>query len=328
MATTKRKRFGGGPLNQGISALIQSGHEQVGELNVEIIPIDRVDEDPDNPRRMGITMEDVAPLIGTAGQDIHPLERIEETDDRKMVVLGGLKSLADTIKPHGVQQPITVYRHGNRFRIITGHRRYWGSVIAEKKGIPAIILPIRPRNLRMLQFIENMQREDLTLPETLANIAGALEELEVELGTEITGSQLATAMGLTKRQANRYLAILRGPQDVREAVEAGQLTSIARAAEIAVMDDPEERAAAIANAAAGERELPPASAPKQVVKKQGRGRPATTVRLGSVKNTRLVQTIIERIGVPEAVLEDTDWDDPASVAEAWKRVIAELEKSL
>ena len=70
--------------------------------------------------------------------------------------------LSDSIKEHGVIQPIVVRKIGDKYEIIAGERRYKASVLAGKKTIPAIITSLNDKDSAEVALIENVQRENLT----------------------------------------------------------------------------------------------------------------------------------------------------------------------
>ncbi|MDE7455004.1 MAG: ParB/RepB/Spo0J family partition protein, partial [Clostridia bacterium] len=73
-----------------------------------------------------------------------------------------LAELAESIKIHGVIQPIVVTPVGKRFMIIAGERRFRASKMAGKTDIPAIVRNYTPQQIKEISLIENLQREDLS----------------------------------------------------------------------------------------------------------------------------------------------------------------------
>ena len=73
-----------------------------------------------------------------------------------------LAELTNSIKEHGVIQPITVRPVGNKYEIVAGERRYKASVLAGKETIPAIVVNLDDNSCAELALIENVQRQDLT----------------------------------------------------------------------------------------------------------------------------------------------------------------------
>ena len=73
-----------------------------------------------------------------------------------------ITELAESIKEHGVIQPILVRRLGDKYEIIAGERRYKASLLAGKRTIPAIVAELNDKDSAEVALIENVQRQDLT----------------------------------------------------------------------------------------------------------------------------------------------------------------------
>ena len=81
----------------------------------------------------------------------------------------GLTELADSIRAHGVLEPILVVRTGAYYKVIAGERRYRASRIAGKTKIPAIVLKEKEEELWSIAIVENLQRQNLNpIEEALA----------------------------------------------------------------------------------------------------------------------------------------------------------------
>lgn len=93
---------------------------------------------------------------------------------RKKFDSESLKELSESIKIHGVIQPIIVNEEpNNHYTIIAGERRFRASIIAGKQSIPAVVRHYTPKQIKEISLIENLQREDLNPIEA----ARALKEL-------------------------------------------------------------------------------------------------------------------------------------------------------
>ena len=73
-----------------------------------------------------------------------------------------INELAESIKQHGVFQPIVVRKISDKYEIIAGERRYKASIIAGKSTIPALITSLDDKNSAEVALLENIQRQDLT----------------------------------------------------------------------------------------------------------------------------------------------------------------------
>jgi len=326
MANSKKKRFGASnPLLQGIVETVRGNELSSDEVNVEIINLSKVTPDPKNPRSLGLT-EDELSWLKNDGEINNAREEGGAVDQRIKTLLK-LRDLADSIKSNGVLQPIRVYRLGEGFRIESGERRYWGALIAKEKKVPAIILKAKPARLRTFQLIENLQREDLSLPAKLRNIASVVDELEEEEGGAVlTNAALGEVIGTSRRQASKYLSVIRGHGDIMSAITAGVISDINVAVELTKIVDPVDLKKTIK---AYENGLPSVDVSKSVDKKKSekasaKGRRATRVSLGHTKSVATIKHIMSECGANE----DVDWEDFKAVSTAWAVFLSKVESEL
>ena len=92
--------------------------------------------------------------------DIHPLDNIRDKIDK-----AGIKELARSIKENGLIHPITVRKNAKGYELIAGNRRYMAFETNKEKEIPAMIVEAGDDEVRQIQLIENIQRQDLNLIE-------------------------------------------------------------------------------------------------------------------------------------------------------------------
>ena len=326
MANSKKKRFGASnPLLQGIVETVRGNELSSDEVNVEIINLSKVTPDPRNPRSLGLT-EDEFSWLKNDGEINNAREEGGAVDQRIKTLLK-LRDLADSIKSNGVLQPIRVYRLGDGFRIESGERRYWGSLIGKQEKVPAIILKAKPARLRTFQLIENLQREDLSLPAKLRNIASVVDELEEEEGGAVlTNTALGEVIGTSRRQASKYLSVIRGHGDIMSAITAGVISDINVAVELTKIADPVDLKKAIKAYGNG---LPSVDVSKPVDKKKSekasaKGRRATRVSLGHTKSVATIKHIMSECGANE----DVDWEDFKAVSTAWAVFLSKVESEL
>ncbi|MBV9575926.1 MAG: ParB/RepB/Spo0J family partition protein, partial [Gammaproteobacteria bacterium] len=159
----KKKVFSiGTALSQGLEETIESAQHYSGELRVDIIPIRKIAFDPSNPRDLAITVQDIQMGISTTDTE----------KARKTKELASLQSIAHSIKSQGMINPITVYKYGEKYHLIAGERRTLASLVAGKADIQAKILDEKPNELKisLLQWIENIERSDLSLWERINNL--------------------------------------------------------------------------------------------------------------------------------------------------------------
>ena len=137
---------------------------------------------------------------------------------RKMFNEEKLTELADSIKEHGVLQPIIVAKKDDYYQIIAGERRWRASKIAGLKTIPTIIRDYDEKKIREVSLIENIQRENLNPIET----AQAIKELMEE--HNLTQEQLAKTLGKSRSAIANTVRILNLDERVIELVNEGKLT--------------------------------------------------------------------------------------------------------
>lgn len=224
---TKKKRFGvSSALTRGLSETIHVVENNSGIFRHVVLPLSRIELDPDNPRKLAINLVDVRE--GLNKQD--PLYA------QKTAELERLKELAATIQSSGVINPIVVYKRGEFYRVVAGERRCLASILANKNEIDARAFNEKPKGfeLKLIQWIENTAREDLTLNERIENVRELVNEYQQQRGpTEVTASLLKELTALSLPQATYYMAVLKAPADLKEAIEKSEIRSLDKAAILA-----------------------------------------------------------------------------------------------
>ena len=120
--------------------------------------------------------------------------------------------LSDSIKEHGVIQPIVVRKIGDKYEIIAGERRYKASVLAGKKTIPAIITSLNDKDSAEVALIENVQRENLTPIEEAISYK---KILDMGYLNQVT---LADKLGKTQSTIANKIRLLNLADDVQDAL--------------------------------------------------------------------------------------------------------------
>lgn len=137
---------------------------------------------------------------------------------RKMFDEEKLTELADSIKEHGVLQPIIVTKRDEYYQIIAGERRWRASKLAGLKTIPTIVRDYDEKKIREVSLIENIQRENLNPIEA----AKAIKELMEE--HNLTQEQLAKTLGKSRSAIANTVRILNLDERVIDLVNEGKLT--------------------------------------------------------------------------------------------------------
>lgn len=129
-----------------------------------------------------------------------------------------LKELSESIKRHGLIQPIIVIRKDDGYMLIAGERRYRATKMLEENKIKAIVADLRSQNLREIALIENIQRENLN-PIELAN---SYKELIDEY--KITQEGLANIIHKSRTQITNTMRLLLLSPATQKLLQEDKLT--------------------------------------------------------------------------------------------------------
>lgn len=164
----------------------------------------------------------IAASANQAGVVINiPLEQIEVNpfQPRTTFEEESLNELADSIKIHGVIQPITVRKiENNKFQLIAGERRLRASKIAGKTEVPVFIRSASDQESIEIALIENIQREDLNPLEISINYKRLQDECD------LTQEQLAERLGKNRSTVTNFLRLLKLPPDIQAGLRDGKIT--------------------------------------------------------------------------------------------------------
>lgn len=130
-----------------------------------------------------------------------------------------LQSLADSIRSHGVVQPLLVRRRDGGYELIAGERRWRAAKLAGLTRVPVIVKEVPDESLLEIALIENIQREDLNPIEE----AQAYKKLIEAVG--LTQEALAARVGRDRSYITNYLRLLRLPDDLQQLVRDGRLST-------------------------------------------------------------------------------------------------------
>jgi ParB family chromosome partitioning protein len=178
-------------LGRGLAALLgpEEGGFEAGSLEqAELLhlAVDQIDANPFQPRRT-----------------FDPAE---------------IAALADSLRQHGLLQPILVRQAGDRYQLIAGERRLRAAVEAHLHEIPARVLELDDQRVSELAMVENLQREDLNAIEKAAAFKGYLDRFG---GTQ---EELAGRLGLDRSTISNLIRLLDLPEEVREAVRSRKIS--------------------------------------------------------------------------------------------------------
>ncbi len=197
-------------LGKGLSALIATG-EYSGSK--------------DSPYNDKFDIEKILPNPYQPRMKIEPDELVE---------------IADSIREHGVIQPLIITKNpnGDNYYLIAGERRFRASKLAGLKHVPVVIKDSSPQEMLEIALIENIQRQDLNSLEE----ATAFKQLQDQFG--LTQTDIAKKMGLSRVAVTNKIRLLGLPDRVKENVLNGELSEGHARALLGINDEPSLIAAA------------------------------------------------------------------------------------
>jgi ParB family chromosome partitioning protein len=145
--------------------------------------------------------------------EVNPFQPRAEFDD------DALNDLAESIKIHGVIQPVTVRKvDGNKYQLIAGERRLRASKLAGLKDIPAYIRVANDQESLEIALIENIQREDLNALEIGLNYQRLLDECS------LTHDEVSKRLGVSRAAVTNYLRLLKLPPDIQTGLRSKKIS--------------------------------------------------------------------------------------------------------
>ncbi|OLB60864.1 MAG: hypothetical protein AUI11_12020 [Acidobacteria bacterium 13_2_20CM_2_66_4] len=164
----------------------------------------------------------VEALAASAGAPIGrlvPIDRIDPNPHQPRQVMGDLSELIASISEKGILEPLVVRQRGDRFQIVAGERRYQASVQAGLRELPVVVRDVDDTEVIELALIENLQRKDLTPFEE----AEALHGLADRCG--YTHEDLARRLGKSRTSVTESLALQAMPEEVRNLCRLADISS-------------------------------------------------------------------------------------------------------
>lgn len=177
-----------GGLGKGLDALIPSRENHTSESGVTFLPLDQIVPNPRQPR--------------------------QAMDEE------GIQELADSIREHGILQPLIVTSDpaAGGYILVAGERRLRAARLAGLQQVPVLIRPVNEQERLELALIENLQRTDLAPLET----AEAFRQLNEDFG--LSQDEIAQQVGKSRVTVTNTMRLLRLPEVVRSALAAGKIS--------------------------------------------------------------------------------------------------------
>jgi len=168
-----------------------------------IIGADIVSEVIDRPRAIEISVDRLSP---------NPFQ------PRRSFTEEGLEQLAESIRHHGILQPIVVRPSGDGYQLIAGERRWRAAQIAGLQRIPAVVRELDDPSMVQVALIENLQREDLNPIEEASAYRRLMDEFNM------TQEQLSSTIGRSRPAIANAVRLLNLPTEIQRAVEERKLS--------------------------------------------------------------------------------------------------------
>lgn len=137
---------------------------------------------------------------------------------RQVFAEDALAELAESIRQHGVLQPLSIRRVGTGYELIAGERRLRAALLAGLPEVPCVVMQMDDRESGLAAMVENLQRQDLDFLEEAQGIANLMEL------AELNQEQAAKLLGKSQSAVANKLRLLRHSPQVLDALRKGGLT--------------------------------------------------------------------------------------------------------
>jgi len=181
---------------------------------------------------MDSSLTNESSLLGTSNAiplsqiEVNPFQPRHDFNEQAM------KELADSIRMHGIIQPITVRKISQKkYQLIAGERRLRAAKLAELTEIPAFIRSADDEQMLEMALIENTHREDLNAIEVAINYKRLIDECNLRQ------EDLAGKVGKDRTTVTNYLRLLKLPPEIQQAIKDKKIT-MAHARAIINVEDP------------------------------------------------------------------------------------------
>ena len=224
---------------EGLTNSVKTVSNHRGELNYEMMSTKLIEPDPENPRKINLNFEDLQ--IATVNCEL--------LSEDKQKHFEALKSLIDSVKKVGVRNAIEVYKFNNKYRLISGERRWLASLAAQRQYIPVHICN-KPNDfdLRYLQWVENIQREDLNLWEKYQNLKQISDAyVATNQNKKITVDEISQILGTSQRQGYRYMTLIKADPEILTAIQSGKINNLKILEEVSKLKNTKARNELIEN---------------------------------------------------------------------------------
>lgn len=149
--------------------------------------------------------------------DINLLEA-NPLQPRGLITPESLAELAESIREHGVLEPLVIAKTPAGFQIIAGERRWRASKLAGLKKVPVVVKETSPQGMLEMAIVENVQRQDLNPLERAQAYRRLMDEFN------LSNSEIATRVGKSPAYISNTIRLLTLPDALKDALMSGQTT--------------------------------------------------------------------------------------------------------
>lgn len=204
-------------LGRGLEALLGRSNDEPVEQEA-VIEVE--ESEAETPQTLSIYEEDASAVSRSDdGQQWIELGSIDRNphQPRKHFDESEIADLCDSIRNHGILQPIVVRPAGDRFQIIAGERRFRAAQMASWESVPVQLREVTDRQMAELAIVENVQRKDLNPLEKGASFQRYLQEYGC------TQEELATRVNIDRSTVANLIRLLELPEAVKQMIADGKI---------------------------------------------------------------------------------------------------------
>lgn len=338
MSDAKRRaiRLSSGSQVRDIENALNAG--AASSTHQQDVLIEKVRPDPENSRKIYLDYSNPRHIDPGSPNAERATKQLEEAE-----------SLASSIRSQGLINAVDVYRVGDNFQLIMGHMRYIAHLLNGAETIKANVHSNRPRNIAVLQYIENFHRSELSFEVRYNSLVRALEE-EFDhqslssVSPEILLETLTGKLGISRTQGFRWKRVVTADPQIGELIMAGHVSSLNQAYDLADMDAADRGAwvretvegsdgvsipQAVKTAAGNveQADTNASTSQKPTTTAHRVVRPMRSVKIKPVKDRSVIKELITRtVGLDK--FGDVNWDDYQQVTIALERTLKMLSEEV
>lgn len=308
-------------LATGIRTSIQSATTNHGQLHYDMMAVDMIEPDLQNPRKLSITRDEM----------LNGLQKSDEKYEKKMKELEALQDLAESIKKVGIRNAIEVYKEESIYRIISGERRYLAAILAGQKYVPTRInQKLDELKLRYIQWVENINRQDLSLWERYNNLTTMASAYYKANTIELDATILKELLGVSETQSYRYLCLLKADEDIIDLIKSEKLTNLKLIQELVGIKNKSARQKVLEEI----HNTTTTSLNTFKKMKDITSSAKSSINLGKINNLPMAKYLINtllndtKLIKYQTKFENVDWSSPKAINKAFKDLLKVVEKEL